>query len=464
LLAAGPPQRARLARHLRANAMTRASSRQDADRKDSEPALLLRCITLATVLAVAACAGTPTQSESTDYRARAAKKALGNVAVSAVVLSPLESEMTFGLPLARKSIQPVWLEIDNQEDRELYLLLLGLDPDYFAPSEVAWQFKSHGSEAMDEKADRLLDMHVPVVVPPQSVVSGYVYTHLDPGAKAFAVDLFGRSMFKSFEFVQLVPGFEADFHGIDFRNLYSDEEIRELSLAELPEYLAGLPCCVAGGDRKTPGDPLNLVIVGDPQRTLATLVSRGWDLTETIRSHTTWRTIQSSLFGSKYRTSPISPLYLFGRSQDAALQKARGTVDERNHLRLWLAPATVEGAHVWIGQISRDIGIKFSSKTFVTHKIDPVVDEARLYIAQDLAASQSLRTIGYAKGVGASTRAAPRHNYTKDPYYTDGLRVVLFLAEGPYGLDEIEYLPWERPGTRTDDEGTPRQMLPVAGQ
>jgi hypothetical protein len=409
---------------------------------------VLWCATLPVVLALAACAGTPTQTESLDYRARADTKTDGRVEVSAVVLSPLESEKTFGLPLARKGVQPVWLQIDNREDRELYLMVLSLDPDYFASSEVAWQFRSYGSETLGEKADRLLAMHVPVVVPPNRAVSGYVYTNLDPGAKAFAVELFGRSMFRSLEFVQLVPGFEADFQKVDFHQLYRDEEIRELRLDELPAYLEGLPCCVAGGDRKTPGDPLNLVIVGDPLRTLSTLVSRGWDLTETIRSHTTWRTITSSLFRSRYRTSPVSPLYLFGRSQDIALQKARGTVDERNHLRLWLAPVVVEGMNVWVGQISRDIGIKFSSKTFVTHKIDPVVDEARLYVTLDLAASQSLRSVGYVKGVGPSSREAPRYNYTDDPYYTDGLRVVLIVAEGRYGLDELDYLPWERPQTR----------------
>jgi len=412
---------------------------------------LLRGAVLLTVLAMAACAGTPTQTESLDYRARAETKVDGGVTVSAVVLSPLESEKAFGLPFARKQVQPVWLEIDNQEEQTLYLNLLGLDPDYFAPSEVAWQFKSYGAESFEEKAGRLLAMHVPVVVPPDRTVSGYVYTNLDPGAKAFTIELFGGSLLRRLEFVQRIPGFEADFHRVDFHALYRDEEIREMSLEELPAYLEGLPCCVAGGDRETPGDPLNLVIVGEPLYSLSTLVSRGWDLTETIRSHTTWRTIQSSLFGSRYRTSPVSPLYLFGRPQDVALQKARGTVDERNHLRLWLAPVTVEGMNVWVGQISRDIGIKFSSKTFVTHKIDPVVDEARLYVTLDLATSQSLHAVGYVKGVGHSGYEAPRRNYTDDPYYTDGLRVVLVLGEGRFGLDEVLLLPWEQPAS----EATP---------
>ena len=75
------------------------------------------------------------------------------------------------------------------------------------------------------------------------------------------------------------------------------------------------------------------------------------------------------------------------------MQKARGSVDERNHLRLWLAPVTFRGEDVWVGQISRGIGIKLSSKTVVTHKIDPIIDEARYYLVVDLAASQSLERL-----------------------------------------------------------------------
>jgi hypothetical protein len=43
---------------------------------------------------------------------------------------------------------------------------------------------------------------------------------------------------------------------------------------------------------------------------------------------------------------PVSPLNLFGRKQDIALQKARKDIHQRNHLRLWLAPFRVEGEEV----------------------------------------------------------------------------------------------------------------------
>jgi hypothetical protein len=136
---------------------------------------------------------------------------------------------------------------------------------------------------------------------------------------------------------------------------------------------------------------------------------------------------------------------MFGRPQDIALQKARGSVDKRNHMRLWRAPVTLNGQKVWVGQISRDIGVKFSSKTIVTHEVDPVIDEARLYIAFDLLRSGLLRSLGYVEGVGHSGRDAPRRNYTEDPYYTDGLRVVLIVGEHRSDLTGLELLPWEWP-------------------
>jgi hypothetical protein len=151
------------------------------------------------LLSLNGCTTYPQQSESLDYRARAETQTKGLVRVSAVVLSPQESEKSFGLPLAKKGVQPVWLEIENQNDKEMYLMALSIDPDYFAPSEVAWMFRSYQQDSLydeddmdnivspDDHIDMFLDKHVPVVIPPRSTVSGYVYTNLDPGGKAFAV-------------------------------------------------------------------------------------------------------------------------------------------------------------------------------------------------------------------------------------------------------------------------------------
>ena len=412
------------------------------------PRFLAICCIIGIVLLSGCASYTPPTLVPTEFLARAKTQKEGSVGVSAVVLSAEESDQVFAADLAKRDIQPIWLKIENESNEELLLMLLSIDPDYFSPSEAAWMSRGFGERRSNEKMQYFFEQQIPILIPPGITASGFVYTNLDPGLKAFAVQLLGEDQIYNFDFVMPVPGFRADFMKRNLDALYAPGEIQDLDLDGLGAYLTALPCCALGGDRKTPGDPLNLVMVGEGRHVLVTLVRNGWDLTETVTAGTAWRTASSSVFGSQYRTSPVSPLYLFDRSQEAAFQKARATVDERNHLRLWRAPVNVEGTAVWVGQISRDIGVKLSSKTVVTHKIDPVVDEARTYLGLDLLQSRYLERVGYVRGVGISTRTAPRYNYTNDPYYTDGLRIVLFLSENNVSYKELDWLDWEAPSTR----------------
>jgi hypothetical protein len=178
------------------------------------------------------------------------------------------------------------------------------------------------------------------------------------------------------------------------------------------------------------GDPLNLVVIGDFATILNAFGAR-WDETEIISLKTCGQTIKAFLRGSRYRYSPVSALYVAGRSQDFALQKARQTINQRLHLRLWMTPLRYRGKPVWIGQVSRDIGVRFTLRTWnlTTHKIDPHVDDARDYVLDDLMESGRVAQVGYVAGVGAAEQRAPRHNLTGDPYFTDGLRAVAILSE-----------------------------------
>jgi LssY C-terminus len=120
--------------------------------------------------------------------------------------------------------------------------------------------------------------------------------------------------------------------------------------------LARLPCCTTKEDGTEIGDPLNVVLVGRADDIFPALIRRGWQATEVVWSGSLWRTVRSFLQGSRYRYSPISPLYVFGRPQDIGAQKARRSIHERNHARFWLSPIRFRGQEVWIGQISRDVG------------------------------------------------------------------------------------------------------------
>jgi len=158
---------------------------------------------------------------------------------------------------------------------------------------------------------------------------------------------------------------------------------------------------------------LNLVVIGTPDEVGGTLVASGWQVTEALGAGSGWRTAKSFLFGGRYRYSPMSSLYVFGRSQDAGFQKARGSIHQRNHLRVWLTPLRYRDADVWIGAISRDIGVYFTTRAWslTTHAIDPDLDEAREALVEDLILSQAVNTFGYVAGAGgAAWRERPHRN------------------------------------------------------
>jgi hypothetical protein len=176
------------------------------------------------------------------------------------------------------------------------------------------------------------------------------------------------------------------------------------------------------------------VVIGDFEALLAAFAAR-WDESETISLVTCWKTVRAFLLGSSYRYSPVSPLHLFGRNQDIALQRTRHSINERLHLRLWLTPLAFTGKPVWVGQVSRDIGVRFTTHAWnlTTHRIDPDVDESRDYVIEDLMLSGRAAAAGYVAGVGGSTRDQPHRNLTGDPYFTDGKRAVILLSASRTG-------------------------------
>jgi hypothetical protein len=386
------------------------------------------------------------------YQERAETQVQGDLGVTVALPTTEEAAEIYGVDLAEKAIQPVWVEVRNDATEPYWFLMSGLDPNYFAASEAAYAFAGESDDdgqTLDERFDELRFRN-PVM--PGATVSGFVLTNLDEGVKAVDVDLIATGDAKSFTFIAIDPTFKATRLRVDFDNLYSNDELVHVDDEdELRALLEQLPCCVTNADGTENGDPLNLVLVGERGDILAAFTRRQWHPTEIIWSGSLWRTFRSFVAGSRYRYSPISPLYLYGRPQDVAGQKARATIHERNHYRFWLSPIRFQGEEVWVGQISRDIGVKFTLKspTISTHAIDPDIDEARRYLVEDLVYSQAMNRLGYVKGVGASSRDEPASNLTGDPWYSDGLRAVLFFEPRPYSLSEIEVLDWESvPGLR----------------
>jgi LssY C-terminus len=360
----------------------------------------------------------------------------GELTVATAVPSADEAREIFDVDLYAKNVQPVWIQVENNGDDLLQLTPMGIDKYYFTPREAANRTRSgiRGNHVNRYETRG----HPKLSVPAHSIQSGYIFSRVDEGTKSFNVDVVGQDKAHLMSFFVPVPGLKIDHYDLDPDKLYKEDEIREVSLGELVAELEAMPCCVRDSKGNDKGDPLNIAFVGRPKDLYHAFMRAGWDETETIYGASLWKTAASAITGGAYRYSPVSALYVFDRAQDAAMQRARSSIHERNHLRIWMTPLRHEGLPVWIGQISRDIGVRFTRKTITTHKIDPDVDETREFLLEDLAFTQGLRAFGYVGGVGPADYDQPRGNLTGDPYFTDGRRAVMWLTSEPVGLDEVK--------------------------
>ena len=422
-------------------------------------AILIGPWAISALLFLSACASAPSYHPDMpmpegDWKARAQSQQAEGIEVTAAVPSAKEAKELFGMPLYKKGIQPVWLRISNSRDTRVSFLPVGLDPQYFTPLEVA------NTELKDKDVDdptKVVDEFFlqqglgALSVEPGETRSGFIFSKLDEGTKAFNVDIVGASdnegirEFDTFTFFIPVPGLNIDHYKVDWRNLYSDDEWVDVEADRLIEIIENMTCCVTDKKGKGSGDPLNLVVIGRPTDIYTAFIRAGWDETETVTRTSTLKTIGSFLSGGEYRYSPVSGLYVFDRPQDVAFQKARENIHERNHLRLWMSRATFEGEPVFMGQISRDIGVRFTSKTITTHKIDPDVDETREYLLENLVYSQALEKFAYVGGVGEVSYENPKGNLTGDPWFSDGYRLVLWVTSEPVAIDDLKFVEWRRP-------------------
>jgi len=385
-------------------------------------------------------------AEAVPFGQRSVTQEKDGVLVTAAVPDKKETRELFGMNLYKKGVQPVWIEIENRTDAPVGFLPFGVDADYHTPLEIAGLGRS-------EKQRREAEQHffknsVNLWIAPGDTRSGFVYTNVDEGTKAFNVDLFNDDHDWNFTFFIPVPGLAIDHREVDFYTLYPEQDFVHYTTETRDAFIAALqalPCCVVDAKGENTGDPLNIVIIAKTRDIYYAVIRSGWDETETVTTASGWKTAMSFLTGGAYRYSPVSSLYLFGRKQDVAVQRIRENIHERNHFRLWLAPMTYNGELVWVGQISRDIGVRFTAKTITTHKIDPDVDEAREFLIENFAYHQVLSKFAYVNGVGAAPIDAPRANLTGDPWFTDGLRAVMWVGSDLTDIGNIQYLDWLSP-------------------
>lgn len=393
----------------------------------------LLAILIALFLHLGGCANAPFVAqpvEQAPFMARAVEQSDQTVRVLAAVPNASETKDLIGLDLYARGIQPVWFQVTNLGTTRVRTAPHSVDPEYFSPMEVAWKFRSQLSK--QGRADMehwFYENQLPRRIPAGTTRSGFVFTHLAPGSKGFNLDVYASERSFNFTFFIRMPGFVADYMDVDFDNLYRNDELRIVDLEGLRTALEALPCCSVDESGRGIGDPVNVVLVGSRIAVRRSLLRGGWQ--------------ETSLNDPK--TAVARTHRLFGRRPDGTFHKTRPDGSERKELRLWAPPILLGDTPVWAGQISYELSGTFGARAATNYQIDPDIDDARMYLLQNFWYAQSLARMGFVKGIQPSTIDAPARDFDGSEYFTDGLRVVLFLSEDPVAMDEVDLLAWEAP-------------------
>lgn len=387
---------------------------------------LLVILAVAMVLqALGGCATwqTPQSVDDAGLRGRAITETVGDVRLSAAVLSAADGRQLFGADVNATGIQPVWVEVENPGPDTLWLLRAGTDPDYFSPLEVAWSFHAPLAGKRNAAVDKhfeALDFRNPI--PPGATRSGVLFTNPHRRTRLFNVDLLGQHRMIPFTLFLPDPGNPPDEDAQKTVARYAEASHEDIKDPEaLRNALRRVPCCGQGKEGVVSGDPLNVVLVGALDDIAAALVRRGF------RS-------DRQDFDDAQR--------LFGRRPDFVLRKAGQGGVPANWIRGWVAPLSFRGQLIFLVQAGRPIGGRSAVANGGRLVVHPDVDEARNLLIQDLLYSGGLAKLGFVDGVVEASVAQPRQSLAGSMYHTDGLRAVMFFVTRPCALSDVEILDW----------------------
>ncbi len=368
------------------------------------------------------------------------------VTVSAAILTDREAAQQYGVDLSDVGLQAIWLRVQNHSPQSFWLLVSALDENYFPPDEASalfhWKLDEAGGQRLVE---HFRQQAIPLKTASGESAEGYVLAPRREGGRYLPVLLFGKNKVLEFGFSVPLPDGGFDFESLAPASVHTDAPAEDLDLDGLRARLRSLPCCTADRSGEGEGDPLNVIFLGDQSDVLYSLLRSGWSFTQRIDFDSVRRMMGAAVSGAEYTVAPVSPLYLFGRQQDFAMQRARSNILQRNHIRLWLAPFRFQGAPVWVGQVSRDISVKLTSKspTFATHVIAPNVDEAREHLLQSLIVAGTVKRFAFSRATEPVAKTAPRANLTDDPWFSDGLRLMVEVSnEDTVPLQAVEFIEW----------------------
>lgn len=205
------------------------------------------------------------------------------------------------------------------------------------------------------------------------------------------------------------------------------------------------------------GDPINLALRGSPGQLTTAMTRAGWTAADPVTLRSSLRIIVTTLTRRSYPEAPVSPLLLFGRTQDIAYQQeVDGNPGQRHHVRFWKTPQgwPLPGGTMvdWLaaGTYDRKVGLSLFTLQ-VTHKIDANIDVERDHIVSSV--TSAVPQVSVTPLVDFTTSYHSR-NGGGDLIHTDGTLPILELAQVPPAPEAAD-----RWASRVERRSLPFQVL-----
>jgi hypothetical protein len=181
-----------------------------------------------------------------------------------------------------------------------------------------------------------------------------------------------------------------------------------------------------------PGDPVNIALEGGEEDLVRAMLATGWYPADPVTFSSSVRIAVDTAMRQPDDTAPVSPLYLFGRTQDFAFeQPVPGGPRHRHHVRFWRWDKLRNGSPVWFGAITYDerAGLSYTTGQ-VTHHIGADVDAERDRLGAQLVGAHWSSGIEW---IADFQMPREGRNGGGDLWHTDGRLAVLRLATPPAG-------------------------------
>ena len=199
------------------------------------------------------------------------------------------------------------------------------------------------------------------------------------------------------------------------------DRIPSLSAAEMDDargVLSKLPRQRTDSAPNQPSDLINILILGDRDSIKRAFEAAGWLGAQRNSLVSVYRVYHCVTQRIGYSMAPMRKMTLNGNSAGAEYQKSLDTFSKRHHLRLWKQG----DEDVWLGAATEDVGYEVR-RMHLTHASDPLIDNERTKIVNDLAFT------GCVDAAGLINRDGPGLSGPDQFVRTDGKVAILRMND-----------------------------------